>query len=87
MRQEGLGVAGGDFLPATGRKCGFAWQWCPAAHSPAHHCDIPGPNLHQPSGDGALPVGDGEPGAQGTTLGMTGGREEQSKELCLRKER
>lgn len=46
----------------------------------------PSPNL-QPNRDGALPGGDGESGGQGTTLGMTGEREEQSKELCLRKEK
>lgn len=46
----------------------------------------PRPNL-QPSRDGALPGGDGESGGQGTALGMTGEREEQSKELCLRKEK
>lgn len=54
----------------------------------ALHVTVTSPSpKRQPSGDGALPAGDGESGGQGTTLGMTAEREEQSKQLCLRKEK
>lgn len=80
MRQEGLGAAGDDFLPATGRER-VGWCGTGALQHMALHVPVtsPSPNLHPAE----CPVEMGESGGHGTTLGMTGGREEQNKELCL----
>lgn len=90
MRQEGLGVAGGDFSACHG-KVSVGLHGSDALQHTALHVTVtslPKPSPSRvPSGAGALPGGDGESGRQGTTLGMTGGREENSKELCLREER